>query len=136
MPGRATDQRVEPRSHLGHLERLGHVVVSAGVQALDPFGPGAASGQHQDGMVTTNGPPAPEDAQAGIMPRSCMRLTSSRFDVVTELRVQEFEFGQGQPGVVSGPVHFLSTVIGVVTSGGFSPGSATAAAPGALMHKI
>ena len=47
----AAQQRAHPREQFLEGERLGQVVVGAGVEAGDPLGHRIAGGQHQDGQV-------------------------------------------------------------------------------------
>ena len=57
LTGRAAEQRAQPRDQLLHLERLGQVVVGAGVDPLDPLGPHAARGEDEDRQRGPAGPP-------------------------------------------------------------------------------
>ena len=51
----AAQQRPQPGQQLLQRERLGQVVVGAGVEALDPVADGVAGGEHQDGYVVAGG---------------------------------------------------------------------------------
>ena len=42
LPDRAADQRADASDQLLHAEGLGEIIVGAGIDALDPFRPGAA----------------------------------------------------------------------------------------------
>ena len=55
----APQQRAQPGQQLLQRERLGEVVVGAGVEALDPVTDGVAGGQHQDGYVVPGGAQRP-----------------------------------------------------------------------------
>ena len=48
MAGGAAQQRPQARQHLLHVERLGDIIVGAGVDALDLVAPPVAGGQDQD----------------------------------------------------------------------------------------
>ena len=60
----APHQRPQPREQLGELERLGHVVVGAEVEAIDAVGDTVAGGQHQDRRPAA----APAQPCAGVEP--------------------------------------------------------------------
>ena len=47
MADRAAQQRADARQHLLEVERLGHIVVGAGVEALHLVAPAVARGEHQ-----------------------------------------------------------------------------------------
>ena len=61
---RAPDQRAAACDQLGHLERLGHVVVGAEVERSDSIGETVASGEHQHGQDLAAIAQALEQAQA------------------------------------------------------------------------
>lgn len=58
MSGRAAQKRPQPRQQLLGVERLGQVVVGAGVEPGDLFAPGAARGQDQHRHGHALAPPA------------------------------------------------------------------------------
>ena len=47
MAGRAAQQRADARQHFLEMERLGDIVVGAGVEALHLVAPAVARGEHQ-----------------------------------------------------------------------------------------
>jgi hypothetical protein len=55
----AAQQRPEPGKQLVEGERLGEVVVGAGVEALDPVAHGVTCGEHQDRQVVAGGAQGP-----------------------------------------------------------------------------
>ena len=64
MAGGAAHQRPQPRQHLLHMERLGDVIVGAGVDALDLVAPPVAGGQDQDRHRAPGLAPRLEDRDA------------------------------------------------------------------------
>ena len=50
---RAPQQSVQPRHQLAQIERLGQIVVGAGLQPRDPVVDGVARGQHADRDVVS-----------------------------------------------------------------------------------
>ena len=64
MAGGAADQRPHPRQHLLDMERLGDVVVGAGVDAGHLVAPAVAGGQDQHRHLAAVAPPALDDADA------------------------------------------------------------------------
>ena len=61
---RAPDQGAQPRQHLLDAERLGHVVVGAGIEARDLLRPGIARGQDQHRHIAAPGAPSGEHGHA------------------------------------------------------------------------
>src|SRR3954453_7903567 len=55
MPGGAAQERTNAGKHLFEVERLGHVIVRTGIEALHLVAPSIAGGEHQDG----HGPACP-----------------------------------------------------------------------------
>jgi hypothetical protein len=68
MARRAPDQPAQPRDQLAHRERLGEIIVGAGIDALDLLGPVAARGQHHHRKGAARRAPALQHRQA-IEPR-------------------------------------------------------------------
>ena len=64
MAGGAPDQRPQPRQHLLDVERLGDIVVGAGVDARHLVAPAVARGQDQHRHLAAVAPPALDDADA------------------------------------------------------------------------
>ena len=64
LPGRAAQQRAQPRQQLLHFEGLRQVVVGAGVDALDALRPDAPGGQDENRKPAPVGPPALQHRQA------------------------------------------------------------------------
>jgi hypothetical protein len=52
----AADDGAQAGQHLLHSERLGQIIVGAGVDAFDALGPGAARGEHQHREVPAFAP--------------------------------------------------------------------------------
>jgi hypothetical protein len=63
VPGGAPQDRPEPRHQLLHAERLGEVVVGAGVDALDALAPAVAGGEDQDRQGDLGGAQAAQHAE-------------------------------------------------------------------------
>ena len=64
MAGGPAHQRAQARQHLLHMERLGDIIVGAGVDALDLVAPPVASGQDQDRHRAPGLAPRLEDRDA------------------------------------------------------------------------
>ena len=64
LAGRSANQRAQARQHFFDLERLGHVVVGAAVDALHLLVPAAARGQHQHRRGDARFAPVPQHRQA------------------------------------------------------------------------
>ena len=54
---RAAQQRAHARQHFFHVEGLGHIIVGAGIEALDLVAPAVARGQHQHRHGAPGPPP-------------------------------------------------------------------------------
>jgi hypothetical protein len=72
-PGGAADQRPHARQHLLDVERLGHIVVGAGVDAGHLVAPAVARGQHQHRHLAALATPFLHT----LMPSICGRPMSS-----------------------------------------------------------
>ena len=57
VAGRAAQQRAHPRQHLFEMERLGDIVVGAGIEALHLVAPAIARGEDQDRHGAPGAPP-------------------------------------------------------------------------------
>ncbi len=64
MAGGTADQRAEPRQHLLEVERLGDIVVGAGIDAGDLVAPAVARGQDQHRHLAAAATPALDHADA------------------------------------------------------------------------
>ena len=71
----AADQRAQPGVQLGEGEGLDHVVVAAGVEALDPVVEAADRGQEQDGRGHTRLPRSIRTSPRPSMPGSIRSTT-------------------------------------------------------------
>ena len=56
--GCPADQGLEARCHLGNMERLGHVIVGAGIQSVDFFRPSPPRSEDQDRKIPVLAPPS------------------------------------------------------------------------------